>query len=78
MAAEPLRIVGNVGDDPRLDLRPVSDLTVEEFCELIRRRFGIPAKGERVLELVFRNGRLARGHIHSTFTAAELEGDTSV
>lgn len=73
--AEPLRIVGAIPPDPTLDLRPVSDLTVEEFCELIRRRFGIPAKGERVLELVFRNGRLARGHIHSTFTAAELEGE---
>lgn len=73
MAAEPLRIVGNVGNDPRLDLRPVSDLTIDEFLELVRRRFGIPDRGERVLELVFRNGAFARGHIHSTFTANELE-----
>lgn len=75
MAAEPLRIVGNVGDDPRLDLRPVSDLTIDEFLELIAKRFGVPKTGEFVLELVFRHGAFARGHYHKTFTANEIEGD---
>jgi hypothetical protein len=41
------------------------DLTVNEFCQLMARRFGIgPSSGEQTIELHFKNGnyRWARKH----------------
>lgn len=73
----PLRIVGQHGNDPRLDLRTVTDLTPAELFDLVAERFGIGLEtGEVTIELVFRHGRFARGHKHETFTASEMEGES--
>lgn len=64
--AEPLRIVGTIGNKPRLDLRPVSDLSPKEFMDLIAQRFGIaPGSGERHLEIRYENGSFAWAKIHT-------------
>jgi hypothetical protein len=72
---EPLRVVATT-DEARQDL---AEIPTAELLEHVASRFGISqdTAGEVTIELVYRHGRFARGHKHETFTAAELQGEST-
>jgi hypothetical protein len=72
----PLRALGP--DDPQppvdpLGLRPLRELTPDEFLELVARRFGIgPGSGKVTLEIVFQNGTFSAAYLHRALNRSDL------